>query len=33
MIERRKPRAKKTLDSFIDAMIDIAEVAKTDPKK
>jgi glycine dehydrogenase subunit 2 len=33
MIEPTETESKETLDSFIDAMIDIAEVAKSDPEK
>jgi glycine dehydrogenase subunit 2 len=33
MIEPTETESKETLDAFIEAMIDIAEVAKTDPEK
>jgi len=33
MIEPTETESKETLDSFIEAMINIAEVAKTDPER
>jgi len=33
MIEPTETESKETLDGFIEAMIDIAETAKTDPEQ